>query len=138
MTLEELSRYYKLRKRILRNEKMLKSLEAAVHPGAQLLTGMPHATEIKDKVGDLATEITYLTKRNKELKEEMDYEAMKLNEYILTIDDEQTRTIFQLRFLHCLNWDEVARVIGGNNTSSSVRAICYRYINKRKKSSSTV
>ena len=43
MTLQELSKYYKLHERLERNREMLSSLYAAAGPGAQIITGMPHA-----------------------------------------------------------------------------------------------
>jgi len=113
-----------------RNKKMLKSLEDAANPGAQLLTGMPHMSELKDKVGDLASEIADLKESNNKLQEEIDCETEKVNEFISTIDDAQTRTVFRLRFLRFLRWSEVATAIGGKNTTQSVKMMCYRYINK--------
>ena len=50
--------------------------------------------------------------------------------YIGTIADSRTRMIFQLRFLRCLTWDEVAAIIGGRNTVSGVKMICYRYLDE--------
>ena len=107
MTLQELSRYYKLQRRLEKNREILVSLEAAAHPGAQLLTGMPHAPGVKDKTRQA---------------------ERKISAYIDTIQDDQTRLIFRLRFLRCLTWSEVAALIGGRNTASSVRAICYRHL----------
>ena len=52
MTLRELSIYYKLHERLERNREMLSSLSAAAGPGAQVITGMPHAPGVSDKVGD--------------------------------------------------------------------------------------
>ena len=57
MTLQELSKYYKLHERLERNREMLSSLYAAAGPGAQVITGMPHAPGVSDKVGDLAAEL---------------------------------------------------------------------------------
>lgn len=41
------------------------------------------------------------------------------------------RTILRLRFVRCLTWKEVARTIGGRNTSDGVRMTVYRYLGKR-------
>ena len=72
MTLQELSQYYKLRERLNRDEEILDSLRAAACPGAQNLSGMPHAPGVRDKVGDLAVEIADMTERIRYLKEEID------------------------------------------------------------------
>ena len=33
-----------------------------------------------------------------------------------------------MRFIGCLTWAEVAQVIGGRNTESAVKSVCYRYL----------
>ena len=114
--------------RLERNLEMLQSLENAAHPGAQSLTGMPHAVGVTDKVGDLAVEIADLKNRIRALQAELDREETKLNRFISTIENDQTRTIFRLRFLRRLTWGEVAAVIGGRNTEKGVKNICYRYL----------
>lgn len=131
MTLEELSGYYRLHTRLERNLEMLESLEAAAHPGAQAITGMPHASGVRDKIGDLAVEIADLKDCILSLRKELDREEAKINRFISAIDNDQTRTIFRLRFLRCLTWKEVAFMIGGRNTEAGVRMICYRYLNEQ-------
>lgn len=128
MTLQDLSRYYKLRERLSRDEEILASFEAKACPGAQVLTGMPHAPGVSDKVGDLAVEITDLRDQIAKLREETETEGRKVAAFIGTIENDQTRMIFRLRFLRCLTWGEVANVIGGKNTEAGVKNICYRYL----------
>lgn len=55
-------------------------------------------------------------------------EKQKLLEFIQTIPDSQTRQIFTYRFVDTLTWGQVARKIGGGNTSDSVRKKVIRYI----------
>lgn len=131
VTLEELSQYYRLHMRLERNLEMLEALEAAAHPGAQTLTGMPHAAGVHDKVGDLAIEIADLKSCIQSLQEELKQEETALNTFISTIENEQTRMIFRLRFLRCLTWKEVAVMIGGRNSEAGVRMICYRYLSEQ-------
>ena len=128
MTLRELSIYYKLHERLERNREMLSSLSAAAGPGAQVITGMPHAPGVSDKVGDLAAEIWDLQDRINYLESRCDEEKKKLEKYIGAIKDDQTRMIFRLRFIHCMTWLQVAEAIGGRNTESGVRSICYRHL----------
>lgn len=128
MTLKELSKYYKLHNQMERNMEMLASLRNTACPGAQVLTGMPHAPGVSDKVGDLAVEIADLQSRIQILQKKMYREAEKLNQLFSTIEDDQTRMIFRLRFLHCMTWAEVAAAIGGRNTERGVKNRCYRYI----------
>lgn len=128
MTLKELNRHFTLRERLSRAKEMLASLQAAACPGAQVLTGMPHAPGVSDKVGDLAVEIADLEGRIQILMNELSMEERKINLFISNIENDQTRMIFRLRFLRCLTWGEVAAIIGGNNSESAVKNICYRYL----------
>ncbi len=128
MTLQELSKYYKLHERLERNREMLSSLYAAAGPGAQIITGMPHAPGVSDKVGDLAAELWDLQSKIEYLEQRCAEEKKKLEKYIGGIKDDQTRMIFRLRFIHCMTWPQVAEAIGGRNTANSVKAICYRYL----------
>ncbi len=128
MTLQDLSRYFKLRERLTRDKEILASLEAKAHPGAQVLTGMPHAPGVQDKVGDLAVEIADLKGQIATLQEEANKEEALVSGFISTIENDQTRMIFRLRFIRCLTWGEVAHVIGGRNTEAGVKTVCYRYL----------
>ncbi|WP_297312324.1 hypothetical protein [uncultured Oscillibacter sp.] len=128
MTLQELSKYYKLHERLERNREMLSSLYAAAGPGAQVITGMPHAPGVSDKVGDLAAELWDLQSRIDYLEQRCAEEKKKLEKYIGGIKDDQTRMIFRLRFIHCMTWPQVSETLGGRNTANSVKAICYRYL----------
>ena len=130
MTLQELSKYYKLHERLERNREMLTSLYAAAGPGAQVITGMPHALGVSDKVGDLAAELWDLQSKIDSLELRCAEEKKKLGKYISTIKDDQTRMIFRLRFIHCMTWPQVAKAIGGRNTATNVKLICYRYLKK--------
>ena len=128
MTLQELSRYYKLQKQLEQSRELLASLEASASPGAQALTGMPHGGGARDKVGDLAAEIADMKAHIQRLERKADRAAGRINTYIGTIEDQRTRMIFRLRFLHCMTWAQVSEAIGGRNTEKSVKNICYRYL----------
>ncbi len=112
----------------MKAKEMLASFRAAACPGAQVLTGMPHAPGVSDKVGDLAVEIADIENRINVLQSEIAQQEVEINLFISTIENDQTRMIFRLRFLRCLTWGEVAAVIGGHNTEGSVQKICYRYL----------
>ncbi len=129
-TLQELSKYYNLLQRIYRAEDILAGPQSAVCPGAQKPTGMPAAPGVKDKLGDFTAEIVDMQQLIEELKQAAEQERAKVEAYINSIDDEQTRLIFRLRFLHCLTWQEVAEIIGRRNTAAGVRMICKRHLAK--------
>lgn len=129
MTLRELSKYYKLHERLERNREMLTSLSAAAGLKAQVITGMPHAPGVSDRVGEMAVEIADLEEKIAVLEARCDRERRKLEKYIGTIKDDQTRMIFRLRFIRCMTWPQVAEALGGRNSADGVKHICYRYLN---------
>ncbi len=128
MTLQELSKYYDLRQALARDEGILESLRAAAEPGAQVITGMPHAPGVSDRVGDLAIEIADMEAKIAYLRGEAETAGAQVEAFIATITDDQTRMVFRLRFLRCLMWKEVASILGGGNTEEGVKKICYRYL----------
>lgn len=128
MTLRELSKYYKLHRRLEQNKQMLSALYIAAGLGAQEITGMPHAPGTSDKIGSLVIEIDDVKKRIACLDSECAQEKRTLEAYLRTIKDDHTRMIFRLRFLHCMTWSQVADTIGGGNSATNVKMICYRYL----------
>lgn len=56
----------------------------------------------------------------------------KIERYVETIEDAQTRLIFKLRFIDCKRWENVAEEIGGGNTADSCRMACVRFLKKNK------
>ena len=102
MTLNELSEHYQLRVQLAEVETMLQSLRCAASPGAQVLTGMPHATGVRDKVGDLAVEIATMADEADRLRQEIGQQEGEVQAYIAAIPDPRTRTIFRLRFIRGL------------------------------------
>jgi len=130
MTLEELNKHFELRGRLEKAQQMLAALREAACPGAQVLTGMPHTPGIKDKVGDLAAEIADMDARISFLEDEIERTKQTIIAFIETIEDDQARLIFRLRFIRGLAWKEVAVVVGGRNTEESVKMVCYRYLGK--------
>lgn len=128
MSLEELNTYFDLIDRLEQAKDVLRNLENAVCPGAQVLTGMPHASGVKDKLGDLAAEIVDVEARIKYLETEINKHKEKVEAFVLSIDDIYLRTIFRLRFERGLAWKTVAAVVGGGNTENSVKMACYRYL----------
>lgn len=130
MTLQDLNHHFDLRTRLSREQEILTSFYAKATPGAQVLTGMPHATGTADKVGDLAVEIADLSAHIETLRDQLARDEKVIAGFIDGIADAQTRIIFRLRFLRGLSWKTVADYIGGRNTEQGVKMICYRYLEK--------
>lgn len=127
MTLDELNEHFELIGQLARAQEMIESLRAAACPASPILTGMPHASGVKDKVGDLAAEIAEMDTRIHELQKEIAESEKNVLEFIKGVKDDKTRLIFRLRFIRGLTWGEIAGVFGRYTTEASVKSRCNRY-----------
>lgn len=129
MTLIFLNEHLKLIRELEQVEAMLSSLRAHAESTPQTLTGAPHGSGAHDKVGSLSAEIVDLDKRAGQLREKINrQQRSKVEPFVRSIRQDQTRLIFRLRFVRGLSWRKVAELVGGGNTKESVKSICYRYI----------
>lgn len=128
MTLHELNDYYERLRQLFRAEELLERLRAAALPGAQKVSGMPHARNTTDRVGNLAAEIADVETTLDGLRAQVRAEEPRIAAFIGRIDDLQLRTIMSLRFLQGMEWADVADAIGGGNTVASVSIRCYRFL----------
>lgn len=127
MTRQDLEKHLKMRRQLMECRDILQNLKRSVGPGTQALTGMPHAPGVKDKVGDLATEIAYMERRVAALQAKVDDQAVEVRNFIAGVQDDQMKIILSLRYIRGLTWIEVALVLGGRNTGSGVRSAVWRF-----------
>lgn len=132
MTRDKLNRNLLLLRDLQKNISLRAALEAAAGPGAQVMTGMPHAPGYRDRLGELAVEIADISGEIQRIEGELAALEPEISAFIASIPDGQTRTIFRLRFQRGLGWGEVASAMDGGNTASGVRMICRRYIKKHR------
>lgn len=131
MTKQELSQLYYLVKEIKLKRQQLEQLRTIAEGTTVELTGMPHGTGIKDKIGNVAADIADI-KAILELKiQEYYYQYNRLTRYIESIDDSLIRQIMTLRYIELKEWNDVADLVGGNNTEDSVKKRVYRYLDKQ-------
>lgn len=130
MTLRELSQYYYLTKEIKGLEADIERLALKAQPGAQVLTGLPRAPGVTDRVAHYAAAMTDIQRSIESRLERSLTERAKLEAYISGIDDSFMRQIISLRFVEGLSWSQVARRVGGGNTAHSVSMACYRYLDQ--------
>lgn len=128
MKSKNLSKLYYLRKDIEHQQSRIKELEAMASSSTSKITGLPHSTDISNKVEKYASQIA-------DLKIELDIklgkcldELKNISEYINSIDDPLIRQIISYRFISCFSWEKTARSIGGNNKAESLRKKLYRYL----------
>lgn len=133
MTLKDLSQLYYLNREIDQLVKRLRTLESETSPASPSLSGMPRSKGYNNsRVEDDALNVIELRNILDKRRKRLEFEKLRLENYISTIPDSLTRQIFVYRFVNGLPWEQVAACIGGNNTADSVKKCCYRYLNKQK------
>ena len=130
MTLGELSQLKHLKREIAMDRQRLRQLEEAALPGAQVMTGMPHGTGVRDRLGDTAAAIADLRQQLEAKIERCIREQQKLEAYIESIPDSFIRQIFIYRFVQGMSWRQVAFHVGGNNSVGSVKMLVKRFLEK--------
>lgn len=129
MTVKELSQLYYLNLEIERDTKKLAMLESQIGVNTPDLSGMPKGSSAsRGKTEELAVEIVDLKAIIAAKQIQCIHEQARLARYIREIPDSCTRSIFELRFMECLSWEQVAARIGGGNTVDGVKKRCYRYL----------
>ena len=79
---------------------------------------------------EMLKEMNGFSKVNGKIKELKQKKEDILN-FIMGIDDSQTRLIFKLRCFDMLSWNAVADRIGGMNSEYTVKKRFYRYLKKK-------
>ncbi len=133
MTLRDLNQYRDMLREQAKTERLLESLRSAAEPGAQVITGTPHAPGYQDKLGNLAAKIADLSRELKSVEDRIRRRKPEIVKFVHSISDSQTRLIFHFRFLRGMSWGQIAALIGGGNNAGSVKNTCYRFIKKYQK-----
>lgn len=137
MNKADLQQLYWLRIEIEELSMRIRKLESALTGGISKLNGMPRAPGISDRIGEFVPEIVRLREMARSRLAEAVEELEKLEEFIGSIEDAQIRTVFRLRYVNCLSWQQVAVRLGGN-TSDSVRMMHNRFLQRLKKENQLV
>ena len=101
------------------NAQMLKAME---------YTGMPHAPDPSRSTENLAILLDDQLADVNRLEAIVAESEKEVKAFVDSIEDNRTKVIFSLRFLCGMKWDDVALTIGGGNASSTMRAVCTRYL----------
>lgn len=128
MNLSELNKHLELVHKLHKAQELYQNISAKTI-GATKLDGMPHSNGIGDKTGMLAIELADLSARISFLKNEVARNMPPIEDFIIQIDDDFTRFIFRLRYIHGYSWKEISSLVGGKNNEEAVKMICYRYLN---------
>lgn len=131
MTNEMLSEAFYLEQEIDQWKKQLARLKSSVCAnGCSTDKILTKNGKISDKTGDLAVEIADLERKIRKKVYELTRLKNRIAEYILGIEDSQTRLIFHLRVFDLMSWNAIADKIGGMNSEDSVKKRYYRYLKK--------
>ncbi len=130
MTVQELQQLFYLEKLIEHERERLDDLRASAGLKSPVLSDMPKAPGIRDKVGDLVPKIVDQEEEiNQSIKTYAETKE-KLLRYINHVPNARIKMIMILRFIDQKPWQEVADVIGGKETEYSVKKTLYRYLNE--------
>ena len=128
MTLEELNAHRSLVEDLNEARDLLEALRSSALR-ASYYDGMPRAAAtIKDRTESLAIRCAKLESQIESLQKAVRESEGQVNAFISMIPDRRTALVFQLRFVDGYEWQGVAAMIGGKNTESGVKSLCYRYL----------
>lgn len=130
MTLQDLNRYLALQKQLDSARESLLDLQDAAVPGAQVLTGMPHAPGVKDKVGNLAIMIADTKTEIERMEQELAAMEADVDTFIRTIPNVELRNIFRFRFLLRLTWEDIAEMCRWRYTETALRKRVIAYLER--------
>lgn len=130
MTLQDMNGYLTLLKNLERARESLLDLQDAAVPGAQVLTGMPHAPGVKDKIGNLAVEIADTKTEIERMEAEAKATEAEIDTFIRTIPYVELRTIFRLRYIRILSWEDIAEVFRWRFSETALRKRVNNYMSK--------
>ena len=130
MTLQNLNDYLTECRQLEVARESLLDLEEAAVPGAKVLTGMPRAPGVRDRVGSLAIAIADTKKTIKELEQAIETTGKEIEAFIQTIPAVELRTLFRFRFVQLLSWDDIAEIFRWRYDQSTLRRRVERYMKK--------
>ena len=128
MTIQELSKYYDIQTALEKDREVYDNLRQKAGPASPQLTGMPHVSGVRYKVGDLAVELADMEDRIQYLEAQAQTERLKVEAYCRSIMDARLYLIFRLRFVRCLTWAEIAGKLGKCYTENGVSRMVYNYL----------
>ncbi len=128
MTLGKLNEHLNLLQTIAKANDTLAALWDAASSTNSTLTGMPHGSGVSDSVGYYAAEIADLSGQINFLQQQLKTSEEDILQWISTVQDGTVRIALRLHYVRGLQWKEVAPAVGKYSTASSVKSMCYRYV----------
>ncbi len=110
-----------MKQEIKEQQRRLDELGTAATACTAKITGLPSGRGISDKIGNYAAQIADLKGLLDLNLKKCFYELHRLDRYIQSVDDPLIGRIILYRFENNMSWNQIERVIGGNNNSESLR-----------------
>ena len=131
MTVKELSELHYLEGLIAHEQERLQDMRDKADVKAQIITGMPHGSGAKDRIGEIVPKIADAERELMDGIREYTEKRERILRYINRVPNARMKMILMLRFVDQKKWQEVADIIGGKETEYSVKSACYRYVEGR-------
>ena len=110
MTKEELSKYYYLSLEIKQLEEKIKEISEQ-YLSSNEITGMPKGNNISNPQERRIMLLEKYKERLEKKKIESINEMMKIETYLMSIDDIETRMIFNYRYIEKKSWEQIAKLM---------------------------
>ena len=125
MDLQELNQNIKLHERLDRAYEMLESLREKADLQSPRMDGMPHGTDVADKVGNIAIAIADLEARIDTLEDMIEANDDKIRAFANTLEDERIQMAIQMRFISGFTWSATAELLGPRYSENGVKQLVY-------------
>lgn len=128
MRSRDLEQYRSLKREI---DILEKELHQITHqsPYSMNFNGMPRSGKIADKTGELAALVADIEVMLKDRKYRCMFMRKKIERFIDSIEDSETRTIVRLRAIDNLSWQDIAVKLGKSDKAYPKRRY-YRVVRK--------
>lgn len=131
ITLQDLNSHADLVTQLNTAREMLAAFQSAALQ-ASSIDGMPHAPSVGNgKVEALALKLSDLEEDVKRREAAVKRSEPEIKAFISSIQDPRLSSIFYLRFICGYEWQQVAEIIGGRNTTEGVKSMCYRFLREQ-------
>ncbi len=107
MTKEELSRYYYLSKEIEQIQSKIDEIRGT-YISSTKLNGMPHARTLSGPQERMMMLVEKYQEQLEQKKSEAIQEMLKIETYLASIEDIETRMIFNYRYIERKDWEQIA------------------------------
>lgn len=121
MTRNELEEFGRINKEIMDDTERLVGLKICARQDGEIRSG-------SDKERHIALLEEQISKKLK-LRAEA---RMRIIDFVDSINDSRTRQIFYYRYVKCMKWRAVARMLGGSGGGETERKIAVRYLAAKK------